>query len=88
MCSYLQLLPLHHETDGFLLFQQFACLRSPQLEGIFIDFCEAINKLTILNHEPLPSFHLHAMWVFNDIKIAQLQDGTNAALLEHFLDLL
>lgn len=82
------MLSLHHETDGFLLFQQFVCLRSPQLEGIFIDFCDAINKLAILNHELLPPFYLRAMLVFNDIKIAQLQDGANAALLEHFLDLL
>jgi hypothetical protein len=81
-------LSLRHETDGFLLFQQFICLRSPQLEGKFIDFRDAINKLTIINGEPLRSFYSRAMWLFNEIKIAQLQDGSNAALLEHFLDLL
>ncbi len=86
--SYLQLLSLHHKTDGFLLFQQFICLRSSQLEGKFIDFRDAINKLTIINSEPFRSFYSSAMWLFNEIKIAQLQDGSNAALLEHLLDLL
>jgi hypothetical protein len=28
------------------------------------------------------------MWLFNELELAQLQDGSNAALLKHFLDLL
>lgn len=28
------------------------------------------------------------MWLFNELQLAHLQDGSSAALLEHFLDLL
>jgi hypothetical protein len=86
--SYLQILSLRHEVDGFLLLQQFTCLRSAQLEGKFIDYRAAIQQLTIQPGEPLRSFYSRTIWLFHEIKIAQLKDGSNAALLEHFLDLL
>jgi len=86
--SYLQLLSLRHETDGFLLYQNFIFLRSPQLEGKFIDYRAEIKKLSIIDGEALRSFYARAMWLFNELELAKLQDGSNAVLLEHFLDLL
>jgi hypothetical protein len=86
--SYLQLLSLRHENDGFLLYQNFIFLRSPQLEGKFIDYRVEINKLSIIDGESLRSFYARVIWLFNELQLAQLQDGSTAALLEHFLDLL
>jgi hypothetical protein len=86
--SYLQLLSLRHESDGFLLYQHFIFLRSPQLEGKFIDFRAEINKLTIIDGESIRSFYSRTLWLFNELQIARLQDGSTAVLLEHFLTLL
>ena len=86
--SYLQLFSLRHEQDGFLLYQNFIFLRSPQLEGKFINYRNEINKLTIIDGESLRSFYSRVIWLFNEIQLAKIQDGSNAVLLEHFLTLL
>jgi len=86
--SYLQLLSLKHEPDGFLLLQHFIFLRSPQLEGKFIDYRIQINQLSINNGESIRSFYSRAMWLHNEITLAKLQDGSLTVLLEHFLHLL
>jgi hypothetical protein len=48
--SYLQLLSLQHESDGFLLYQHFIFLRSPQLEGKFVDYREGEPTNTVCSH--------------------------------------
>jgi len=86
--SYLQLLSLKHESDGFLLLQHFIFLCSPQLEGKFIDYHLQINQLSITNGESIRSFYSRAMWLFNEITLAKRQVGSITVLLEHFLHLL
>jgi uncharacterized protein YoxC len=86
--SYLQLLSLKHEHDGFLLLNQFISLRSPQLAGTYIDYRNLIDKITLEPGEPLRTFYARAMWLYNEITLAKLLDGSQAYLLEHFLKLL
>jgi hypothetical protein len=84
--SYLQLLFLRHESDSFLLYQLFFC--SPQLEGKFIDYRAEINKLSIIDGESPRSFYSRVMWLFNELELAQVQDGSTTVLLKQFLALL
>jgi hypothetical protein len=86
--SYLQLLSLRHESDGFLLYQNFIFLCSPQLEGKFINYRAEINKLSIVNGESIRSFYSRVIWLYNELQLARIQDGSLAVLLEHFLTLL
>jgi len=86
--SYLQLLSLKHENDGFLLFQHFIFLRSPQLEGKYIDYRSLIDKLYMEPGESIRTFYTRAMWLYNEITLAKLLDGSQTYLLEHFLKLL
>jgi hypothetical protein len=86
--SYLQLLSLRHESDGFLLYQNFIFLCSPQLEGKFIDYRAEINKLSIVNEESIRSFYSRVIWLYNELQLARIQDGSLAVLFEHFLTLL
>jgi hypothetical protein len=86
--SYLQLLSLHNETDGFLILKNFTFLRSPQLDGKYRDFHTAVNNLIIYDGEHIRTFYGHATWLGNEIILANLQDGTLAVLHEHFLALL
>jgi hypothetical protein len=61
--SYLQLLSLQNEPDGFLILKNFTFLRSPQLDGKNRDFRSAINSLIIHNDEHICTFYSHAIWL-------------------------
>jgi hypothetical protein len=86
--SYLQLLSLRNEPDGFIIIRHFTFLRSPQLDGKYRDFRSAINNLIIYNNKHLRTFYGRTTWLSNEIQLAQLHDGTLAVLFERFLALL
>jgi hypothetical protein len=86
--SYLQLLSLRNEPDGFLILKNFTFLRSPQLDGKYRDFRSSINNLTIQHGEHIRTFYSCATWLSNEITLANLQDGTLTVLHERFLALL
>lgn len=86
--SYLQLLSLRNEHDGFLILKNFIFLRSPQLDGKFRDFRATINSLIIHPGEHIRTFYARSIWLSNEISLANLADGTLAVLHEWFLALL
>jgi len=86
--SYLQLISLKHEQDGFLLLQNFIFLRSPQLEGKFIDYRKQIIELSSTPNEPLRSFYSRAMHLYNELILANIKDGSITVLIERFLHIL
>jgi hypothetical protein len=86
--SYLQLLPLHNESDGFTILKNFTFLHSPQIDGKYRDFHAAVNNLIIYDDENLHTLFGHDTWLGNKITLANLQDGTLAVLQEHILALL
>jgi hypothetical protein len=86
--SYLQLLSLRNEPDGFIILRNFTFLGSPQLDGKFRDFQSSINNLIIHPGEHLRTFYSRATWLSNEITLANLQDRTLAVLHERFLALL
>ncbi len=86
--SYLQLLSLCNESDGFMILKNFTYLRSPQLDGKYRDFRHAVNNLTIYNGEHLRTFYGRTSWLCNEVTLANLQDGTLAVLHERFLALI
>jgi hypothetical protein len=81
--SYLQLLSLKHEQDGFLLLQHFIFLRSPQLEGKLIDYRKQIHDLTITPIESIRTFYSRAMHLHNELTLAKIQDDSITVLFEN-----
>ncbi len=86
--SYLQLLSLRNELDGFLILKNFIFLRSPQLDGELRDFHTTVTSLNITPGEHIRTFYGRAIWLGNEISLANLADGTLAVLHECFLSLL
>ena len=43
--------------------------------------------MTIIDGESLRSFYSRGIWLFNEIQLAKIQDGSNAVPLEHFFTL-
>lgn len=84
----LQLLSLRQDPDGFLILRNLVSLRSPQLNGKFKDYGAMIQALQIIPGEHIREFYSHAASLSHEITLAQLQDGSNAVLSEHFLCLL
>jgi hypothetical protein len=80
--SYLHLISLKHEQDGFLLLQNFIFLRSPQLDGKFIDYRKQINNLSATPNESIRTFYSRAMHIYNEIILANIQDGSITVLIE------
>ncbi len=86
--SYLQLLSLRNDLDGFLILKNFIFLRSPQLDGKYRDFHSNINSLNIHPGEHICTFYGRAIWLGNEISLANMADGTLAVLHECFIALL
>jgi hypothetical protein len=86
--SYLQLLSLRNELDGFLILKNFIFLRSPQLDGKYRDFRTGINNIIINPGEHIRTFYGRALWLSNEISLADLADGSLAVLHERFIALL
>jgi hypothetical protein len=84
----LQLLSLRKDSDGFAILQNLVKLRSPQLQGKFKDYRGLINDLQIIPGEHIREFFSRAESLGQEIDLAQLEDGSNAALCERFLTLL
>jgi hypothetical protein len=51
--SFLQLLSLRSESDGFIILKNFMYLRSSQLEGKYRDFRRAVKNLIVYDKEHL-----------------------------------
>jgi hypothetical protein len=84
----LQLLSLRKDSDGFNILQNLVFLHSPQLQGKFKDFCSLIGALHIIPGEHIREFYSRTEILSQEIELAQLEDGSNAALSERFLSLL
>lgn len=84
----LQLLSLRKNSDGFAILQNLIFLRSPQLQGKFKDFRSMIESLQIIPGEHIREFYSRTETLGQEIDLAQLEDGSNAALSERFLSLL
>jgi hypothetical protein len=87
--TYLQLLSLCNEPNGFLLFQNLIFLQSLQLNGKFvISMQKYLLSLFKTVGECLRLFYGRVTWLHNEVTSANLQNGSIATLYEQFLTLL
>jgi hypothetical protein len=86
--SYLQFLSLQNELDGFLILKNFIFLHSPQLNGKLRDFRSMVTNLSITPGEHIRAFYGRAIWLGNEISLANMPDGTLAVLHGRFILLL
>jgi hypothetical protein len=86
--TYLQLLSLRTNPDGFQMFQHLIFLRSPQLAGKYKDYRALIDALTILPGEHLREFYSRTICLSQEIELARVPDGCNVFLSIRFLQLL
>ncbi len=74
--TYLQLLSLHTNPDGFWILQNLIYLRSPQLKRKFKDYRSLVEAITIIPGEHIREFYSRVVTLSQEIASAKIPDGS------------